>query len=103
MKKDLKDFLPDLWKCPPEDKSLLNTHYGGDYFEMKQFVESVVNDTKSPIDVYEGLDMTVPGLVSQESINRNGAPLTVPDFRNIHRFPDDLPKELQNSSIIIVA
>jgi len=46
--------------------------------------------------------MTVPGLVSEESINRGGLPLPVPDFRTIKRFPDDLPEPLRNSGIISV-
>jgi hypothetical protein len=44
--------------------------------------------------------MTVPGLVSEESINNGGMSLPVPDFRRIKRFPNDLPKELKKSSII---
>ena len=65
---------------------------GGDYFEIREFVDCIVNDTKPPVDVYEAMDMTVPGLVSEESINRGGTPIPVPDFRTINNFPDDLPR-----------
>ena len=54
------------------------------------------------VDVYDALDMTVPGLVSEVSINSGGIPIPVPDFRDIKRFPDDLPGPLQNSEIISV-
>lgn len=46
--------------------------------------------------------MTVPGLVSEASINQGGMPLPVPDFREIEKFPDGLPMSLQNSEIVRV-
>jgi hypothetical protein len=36
-----------------------------------------------PIDVYRAMDYTVPGLVSEESIRNGGAPVPVPDFREL--------------------
>jgi hypothetical protein len=95
------EFMPDMWRNPPEE-ALRAGHGGGDYFEVREFVDSIVNDTKPPIDVYEALDMTVPGLVSEVSINRGGMPLPVPDFRELKHFPDDLPESLRNSEIISV-
>jgi len=95
------EFMPDMWRNPP-DEALRAGHGGGDYFEVREFVDSIVNGTKLPIDVYEALDMTVPGLVSEVSINWFGIPLPVPDFREIKNFPDDLPEALRNSEIISV-
>lgn len=95
-----EEFMPSIWRNPPEEA--LKAGHGGDYFEVRGFVDSIIKDTKPPIDVYETLDMTVPGLVSSESINDGGIPLPVPDFRKIERFPEDLPESLQNSSIISV-
>lgn len=34
-----------------------------------------------PIDVYRGLDFTLPGLISEQSIAQGGIPLPVPDPR----------------------
>jgi predicted dehydrogenase len=100
---DLEDeFLPEAWKNPPAEVSEAG-HWGGDYFEVKAFVDAVVNDTEPPIDVYRALDMTVPGLVSEESVNGGGISLPVPDFRSIERFPEDLPEPLMQSSIIEVS
>jgi predicted dehydrogenase len=97
---DLEDeFMPALWRDPPPE-AVQAGHGGGDFFEVAEFVEAIRNDAPPPIDVYSALDMTVPGLVSQESIARDGVPLPVPDFRAISRFPDDLPEELQRSSIL---
>jgi predicted dehydrogenase len=96
-----EEFMPDIWRNPPEE-ALRAGHGGGDYFEVRGFVDSIINDTKPPIDVYEALDMTVPGLVSEVSINQGGMPLPVPDFREIEKFPDGLPMSLQNSEIVRV-
>ena len=96
-----EEFMPDIWRNPPEE-ALRAGHGGGDYFEVRGFVDSIINDTKPPIDVYEALDMTVPGLVSEVSINQGGIPLPVPDFREIEKFPDGLPMSLQNSEIVRV-
>ena len=96
-----EEFMPDIWRNPPEE-ALRAGHGGGDYFEVRGFVDSIINDTKPPIDVYEALDMTVPGLVSEASVNQGGIPLPVPDFREIDQFPDGLPEALQNSEIIRV-
>ncbi len=95
------EFMPDIWRNPPEE-ALRAGHGGGDYFEIREFVDCIINDTKPPVDVYEALDMTVPGLVSELSINKGSIPVPVPDFREIKRFPDDLPDILKNSEIISV-
>ena len=38
------------------------------------------------------MDMTVPGLISEVSMNRDSIPVEVPDFRSIKRFPEDFAK-----------
>ena len=96
------EFMPEIWRKPPEE-ALRAGHGGGDYFEVRGFIDAIINDTRPPIDVYEAMDMTVPGLVSEESINNGGIPLPAPDFRTMQCFPDDLPESLRNSSIISVA
>jgi len=93
------DFMPEIWRHPPEEAEGAG-HGGGDYFQVREFVDAVLNGAKTPIDVYDAMDFTVPGLVSQESIRRGGIRLPVPDFRAIERFPDDLPGELQDASIM---
>jgi len=58
--------------------------YGeADYHVVGAFVDSVLNDTEPPIDVYRALDFTVPGLLSEESAQLGGAPVAVPDFRQV--------------------
>ncbi len=75
-----EEFMPEIWRNPPEEAKKAG-HGGGDYFVVREFVDSIISDTKPPIDVYESLEMTAPGLVSETSINQGGVPLPVPDFR----------------------
>jgi predicted dehydrogenase len=96
-----EEFMPEMWRHPPEE-ALRAGHGGGDYFEVRDFVDSILRDSPPPIDVFTALDFTVPGLVSEVSIERGGVPLPVPDFRTLQRFPEDLPEELRNSSILKV-
>ena len=94
-----EQYMPEIWRNPSME-ALQAGHGGGDYLEVREFVDSIINDTKSPIDIYESLDMTVPGLVSEVSINRDSIPVEVPDFRSIKRFPEDLPSILRDSEIV---
>ena len=94
-----EQYMPEIWRNPSME-ALQAGHGGGDYLEVREFVDSIINDIKSPIDIYESLDMTVPGLVSEVSINRESIPVEVPDFRSIKRFPEDLPSILRDSEII---
>jgi predicted dehydrogenase len=95
------EFMPALWRNPPAEARRAG-HGGGDYFEVAEFIHAIRTASPPPIDLFLALDMTVPGLVSQESIARGGIPLPVPDFRIIHRFPDNLPPELQGSEILSI-
>ena len=53
-----------------------------DYFEVMDFVDAVQGRKPPPIDIHAAMDMTLPGLVSQESIRRGGEWLEVPDSRD---------------------
>jgi len=74
------EFLPEIWRNPPEEARRAG-HGGGDYFVVREFVDAIIDDARPPIDVYDSLDYTAPGLVSEMSINQGGVPLPVPDFR----------------------
>jgi predicted dehydrogenase len=93
-----EEFLPEPWRAPAETARRTG-HEGADYQVARAFVESVQTGV-SAIDVYRALDMTLPGLVSQESIRRECALLSVPDFRTLSRFPEDLPTALRESNIL---
>jgi predicted dehydrogenase len=74
------EFLPEVWRnMPPE--AYAAGHDGSDYFEVMDFIDAVQGRRSPAIGIHEAMDMTLPGLVSQESIRRDGEWLDVPDSR----------------------
>jgi predicted dehydrogenase len=72
--------LPEIWRNPPEEARRAG-HGGGDYFEVVDFVRAIRGEAPCPVGIHEAMDMTLPGLVSQQSIARDGYWLEVPDSR----------------------
>jgi hypothetical protein len=78
---DLEDeFLPDEWRHASETATKAG-HGGGDYFEIMDFVDSILGTRPCAVGIHQAMDMTLPGLVSQESISQGGVWLPVPDSR----------------------
>jgi len=75
-----EEHLPDHWLSPSEDARKAG-HGGGDYFEIMDFRDAITGKKPCPIGVHETMDMTLPCLVSQDSIQQDGAWLPVPDSR----------------------
>jgi len=73
-------YMPPMWRQPPEEARKAG-HGGGDYFEVLDWLGSILEGRPCPIGVHEAMDMTLPGLVSQHSILQDGAWLEVPDSR----------------------
>jgi predicted dehydrogenase len=74
------DYLPAPWRNPPA--AALNAgHGGGDFYEVQDFLLSVLEGAPNPIGIHESMDMTLPGLVSQLSAQQQGQWLDVPDSR----------------------
>ena len=57
-------------------------HFGADGRMMQYWIESLANGLASPINVYEGADMTLPGLLGHRSSLRGNVPMDIPDFRD---------------------
>lgn len=74
------DFLPEFWKNASTE-ALKAGHGGGDYFEVNDFIQSITGEIECPINIHRALDMTLPGLISQESIRMGGIWIDVPDTR----------------------
>ncbi len=81
-------YVPELWRNPPEEAARAG-HGGGDYFEMLDFVRAIRGEAPSPLGIHEAMDITLPGLISQQSIQQDGAWLPVPDSR---AWADGLPQ-----------
>ena len=66
-----------------EDKIKGFGHGGSDFYSMYHFVEKIKgNPDADIIDVYEALDMFLPGMFAYRSILDNGASKEIPNLRN---------------------
>jgi len=77
----LEEFLPDHWRQPPAEARTAG-HGGGDYWEVQDFVAAIRREKAPAIGIDLAMDMTLPGLVSQQSITQGSAWVAVPDPRN---------------------
>lgn len=75
-----EEFLPTMWKEANETARRAG-HGGGDYFEIVDFVDAIRGVRPPPIDIHAAMDMTLPGLISQQSIQQESRWLEVPDSR----------------------
>ncbi len=74
-------FLPENWRRYAELAKQAG-HGGGDLLEIIDFVDAIDGIRPTPIGIHEAMDMTLPGLVSQQSIEQGGQWLAVPDSRD---------------------
>lgn len=58
-------------------------HGGGDYYMLHNFFQALrgVEDA-DVVDVYEAMDMFLPGMFAYRSILKGGMPMDIPDLRN---------------------
>ena len=75
-----EQYMPEMWRKPSEE-ALRAGHGGGDYFEVQDWLGAIFGKQPCPVGIHEAMDMTLPGLVSQQSILQDGAWLDVPDSR----------------------
>ncbi len=75
------EYLPEMWREAGAAASRAG-HGGGDYFEIVDFAAAVRGVRPAAIDIHAAMDMTLPGLVSQQSIAQGGEWLPVPDSRD---------------------
>ncbi len=66
-----------------EDKAEGFGHGSSDYYCMYNFAEKVLgNPDADTIDVYEAVDMFLPGLFAYRSVLNGGIPMDIPNLRN---------------------
>jgi len=74
-------YMPEVWRNP-SDEAKRGGHGGGDYFEVFDFVKAANGEIPCPVGIHEAMDMTLPGLISQQSIKEDGRWIEVPNSRN---------------------
>lgn len=66
-----------------DERSRSFGHGGSDFYSMWHFIEKIKGNPKADIiDVYEALDMSLPGMFAYRSILKGGIPMDVPDLRD---------------------
>ena len=75
-----EEFLPEMWLHPSEE-ALASGHGGGDFMQVLDFTDALVEGKEPPIGIYESMDMTLAGLASQISIEKGSIWVDVPDPR----------------------
>ena len=75
------EFLPKRWRTLPSEAKEAG-HGGGDYFVVLDFVDAIQGRKAPRVGIHQAMDMTLPGLVSQQSIAAGGEWLDVPDSRD---------------------
>jgi hypothetical protein len=79
---DLGDeYLPEMWRGA-EDAAEKGGHGGSDYVMLTHFLAAVNAERPNPIDVHRAMDMTLPCLISQQSIRDGGIWMDVPNSRD---------------------
>ena len=71
----------------PKNDDLADTqgygHGGSDFYSMYYFVEKIKGNPKADtIDVYEAMDMFLPGMFAYRSILQGGIPVEIPNLRD---------------------
>lgn len=56
-------------------------HEGSDYYPINNFADKIEGKDVDIIDLYEALDMFLPGLMAYRSILKGGIPVKIPDLR----------------------
>ncbi|HOD93549.1 MAG TPA: Gfo/Idh/MocA family oxidoreductase [Clostridia bacterium] len=61
-------------------------HGGSDYYTMHHFLDRINgNEEAEVIDIYEALDMFLPGMFAYRSVLSGGMPMRIPDLRNFEQ------------------
>ncbi len=76
--KNFKVYSPEV-----DEKAKLYAHGGSDYYSVLNFVKKIKGDKDADtIDVYEALDMFLPGLMGYISILHGSIPVDIPNLRD---------------------
>ena len=62
------------------EEARLGGHGTSEYYLVRDFLNSILNDTKPPIDVVRAMDMSVPGLIAHEAAMEGGVWKEIPLF-----------------------
>ena len=73
-------YLPKVWQ-EMNDEAFHQSHWGTDFLIAQAFIESILGEGKHKLGIFQAMDITVPGQISQQSIVNGGHWIEVPDAR----------------------
>ena len=80
----VESYLPDV-NAPEQnnaDSSIVSGHWGSDFRAIYHFIEKIRGSKDADIiDVYEAMDMALPGIFAYRSILQGNIPVKIPDLR----------------------
>ena len=73
-------------KCPISDETAPEAatrggHGTTEYYLLRDFIDGLDGRKAAAIDVYRAMEFTLPGLIAQNSVERGGIRLDVPQVR----------------------
>lgn len=77
-----EEYEHPLWKQYRVDGLHESGHGGMDFLVLSAFADSVINNKRSPIDVYDTAAWMVITALSEQSVAMGGMPVPIPDFTN---------------------
>ena len=78
--KHLETYKPKM-ECDGEENNF--GHGGSDFYTMYNFTEKILGNPKADIiDVYEAMDMFLPGMFAYRSVMQGNAPMQIPNLRD---------------------
>ena len=80
---EIEDYeQPIWWKSDmlPEALRHNSGHDGSHTFITHEFIDSIVQERKPLVDIYEAIAYTAPGIVAHESALKGGEWLKIPNF-----------------------
>ena len=76
----LRSYFPDYGM---KDRAEGFGHSGSDFYSMYFFIQKILGDESADtIDVYEAMDMFLPGMFAYRSILAGGVPMQIPNLLN---------------------
>ncbi|HHV95564.1 MAG TPA: Gfo/Idh/MocA family oxidoreductase [Clostridiaceae bacterium] len=65
---------------PGTSERIIGGHGGADYFMLKSFIKSIIEDTEPPINVDLAIRMSIPGIYAHMSVLNGSKPMEIPNF-----------------------
>jgi predicted dehydrogenase len=76
------DVVPPLAR-PEPPAAVQGGHGNSEWFLVDDWLQALARGAVPPIDVYAGLDMTLPGICAHQSAQQGGQPVEIPDPRGL--------------------